>query len=330
MTTVTLLLPAAEKLAGALSPELAAALGRGDRVPDVQPGERAQLLRYFGLSPDGWPIAALTRQLDVGDAAQGSWLRADPAWVRPDINGARLLACGKRLQLAQDDVDAFLPALRPLFEDSGFVFDAPVPSHWYLRLPAGMQLPVFAEPAEALGADLFDHLPSDAVGDRLGKASGSARSWRALLSEAQVVLHNHPWNTRRAAAGKPPINSLWFWGGGGWPDSVRTSCTAVLSDDSSLRALANAADARNDLLPLRFDVSPGDTLLDLRAFRDLDRVTRNWLMPAIGALQHGTLRRLHLDFADGSGFLLEPAQRWRFWRRPALNLLTARTAAEPD
>ncbi len=315
MTTATLLLPAAERLAGALSPALAAALGRGDRMPDAPPGERAQLLRYFDLVPGGWPVAALTRQLDVGDAAQGSWLRADPAWVRPDINGARLLACGRRLQLDQDDIDAFLPALCALFEDSGFVFDAPVPAHWYLRLPRGVRLPVFAEPADALGADLFDYLPSDA-----GVAGGLAGSWRALLSDAQVVLHNHPWNAHRAAAGKPPINSLWFWGGGEWPDSVRTSCNAVLSDDASLRALANAAGANFDLLPSRFDPSPGDTLIDLRPFRDLDRVARVWLTPAINALRRGTLRRVRIDFANGSGLLLEPAQRWRFWRRPALNL----------
>ncbi|HEY9400806.1 MAG TPA: phosphoglycerate mutase [Luteimonas sp.] len=316
MATVTLLLPTAAKLTGAPSPALAAALGRSDRMPGADPGDRAQLLRYFDVVPNGWPIAALTRQLDVGDAAQGTWLRADPAWVRPDINGARLLACGRRLQLDQDDIDALLPALRQLFEDSGFAFDAPKPAHWYLRLPQGIQLPVFAEPDEALGADLFDHLPADAH-----HPDGAARDWRALLSEAQVVLHNHPWNARRAAAGKPPINSLWFWGGGEWPHSVHASCTAALSDDSSLRGLANAAGANVGLLPPRFEPLPGDTLIDLRPFRDLARVTSVWLMPAIGALKRGTIRRLHVDFADGIGFLFEPAQRWRFWRRPVSKLV---------
>jgi hypothetical protein len=322
---VTLLLPMAARLTGALSPALAARLGRSDRTPGAEPGDRAQLLRHFELSPAGWPIAALTRQLDVGDAAQGTWLRADPAWVRPDINGARLLACGRRLQLGQDDVDALLPALQPLFASSGFAFDAPEPAHWYLRLPQGSPLPVFAEPTEALGADLFDHLPADANG-----VAGSGRIWRALLSEVQVVLHNHPWNARRAAVGKPPINSLWFWGGGEWPRSVRTSLTSVLSDDSSLRGLANAAGAKTASLPTRFETSVGDTLIDLRPFRDLVRVTSVWLMPAIGALKRDVLRQVRLDFADGNGFLLERAQRWRFWRRPASTLTPAEPPSSPS
>lgn len=325
MATVTLLLPAAARLTGALSPALAAALGRSDPMPAAEPGERAQLLRYFELSPSGWPIAALTRQLDVGDAAQGTWLRADPAWVRPDINGARLLACGRRLQLGQDDVDALLPALHPLFEASGFALDAPEPAHWYLRLPPGVQLPIFAEPAEALGADLFDHLPADAQGP-----GGSARNWRTLLSEAQVVLHNHPWNARRAAAGKPPINSLWFWGGGAWPRSVKTTCSAAWSDDSSLRGLANAAGANTGLLPSRFEPTSGDTLIDLRPFRDMARVASVWLMPAIGALKRHALRRVRLDFADGNGFAFEPAQRWRFWRRPVSKLVPPDGPSSPD
>jgi hypothetical protein len=325
MATVTLLLPAATKLTGALPPALAALLGRSDRMPRAKPGDRAQLLRYFELSPEGWPIAALTRQLEVGDAADGTWLRADPAWVRPDMNGARLLACGRRLQLGQDDVDALLPALRPLFEDSGFVLDAPEPAHWYLRLPPGVRLPVFAEPAEALGADLFDHLPADA-----NHAGGVARNWRALSNEAQVVLHNHPWNARRAAAGKPPINSLWFWGGGEWPLSVRASCTAALSDDSGLRGLANAAGASVGLLPSRFERVPGDTLIDLRQFRDTARVASVWVMPAIGALKRDALKHVRLDFADGNGFLLERAQRWRFWRRPASGLVPSGPSSSDD
>src|SRR3546814_15930088 len=67
------------------------------------------------------------------------------------------------------------------------------------------------------------------------------RRWRSLLNEAQIILHNHPWNARRAAAGKPPVNSLWFWGGGMLPDSVATHQGQVASDDVLLQALASNA-----------------------------------------------------------------------------------------
>ena len=90
----TFLLPARIRFGGqALSHGLAKALGRADRTQG-EPGERAQLLRHFELLPRGWPVAAITRAFDANDAASATWLRADPAYVRPDINGARLLACG--------------------------------------------------------------------------------------------------------------------------------------------------------------------------------------------------------------------------------------------
>ena len=54
---------------------------------------------HFDMLPRGWPVAAVTRQRDAGDAAQAAWLRADPAYIRPDINGARLLAHGEALAL---------------------------------------------------------------------------------------------------------------------------------------------------------------------------------------------------------------------------------------
>src|SRR3546814_7983843 len=56
--------------------------------------------------------------------------------------------------------------------------------------------------------DLFDALVGTDPAD-----DANARRWRSLLSEAQVVLHNHPWNARREQSGLPPVNSLWFWGG---------------------------------------------------------------------------------------------------------------------
>lgn len=313
--TATLLLPSPARLAGALPPVLAAPLGRADRMADALSGDHAQLLRHFECQPHGWPIAALTRQSDVGDAGSSAWLRADPAWVRPDINGVRLLACGEALHLTQADVDALLPALRPVFDDAGFAIDAPASSRWYLRLPHDVKLPAFTEPAEALGADLFDHLPQDNE-----NAVGMARRWRALLSEAQVVLHNHPWNAQRAVAGKPPVNSLWFWGGGVLPDQVITTTVAVESDESVLRALALASTAALAALPARFTLPVRETLIDLRAVHDLTSLTQDWLMPAIVELGRGTLERVQLDFADGGGYRLERWQRWRFWRRPLLKL----------
>jgi hypothetical protein len=291
--TATLLLPARARFAGQALPASAArVLGRADRLPQGDAGERAQLLRHFDLLPRGWPVAALTRQADAGDAMGSAWLRADPAYVRPDLNGARLLAIGEGLRLEQADADAFLPALRPLFGDAGVLLDAPAPARWYLRMPREATFPAFAEPGEALGADLFEHLPEGAEG----------RRWRALLSEAQVVLHNHPRNAERAARGLPPVNSLWFWGGGVLPDRVRSPHGQVRTHDPVLQALAAASKAEGE----------GSVLIDYRALATFDAGFLGWL----DAAARGDVERLVIDFADGSRLAVEPRQRWRFWRRP--------------
>lgn len=325
MATATLLLPERRRFAGhGLPNPLARALGRGDRAAGREAGERAQLLRHFTLLPRTWPVAALTRQLDAGDAAGSQWLRADAAWVRPEMNGARLLACGEGLQLGQQDIDALLPALRPLFGDAGFEIDAPLPSRWYLRLPPGTGIPDFVEPGDALGADLFDSL----VGTETS-ASAESRRWRALLSEAQVVLHNHPWNARRAAAGKSPVNSLWFWGGARMPDHVSTPHALVHTGDAMLQALAAAAGVPWSMRGPRFSIHDRDVLSDLRELREPAQVFDDWLLPALDAVRDGGLQRLQLDFADGDGYLLARAQRWRVWRQPLRELAPAQPRRPP-
>ncbi|WP_202841906.1 phosphoglycerate mutase [Luteimonas saliphila] len=304
--SATLLLPAARRLgAQALSASVAIALGRSDVTEGLDAGRRAQLLRHLRLVPNHWPVAALTRQLDAGDAAGSAWLRADPCRVQPDINGARLLGVGETLGVTDADVAQLLPALRPLFGDAGFPIDAPVPSRWYLRLPPGAKLPAFSEPDEALGADLFEHLAEGPEG----------RRWRSLLSEAQVVLHNHPWNARRVAEGRPPINSVWFWGGGVLPDHVQPSHARFHSEEEVGTAIAAAAGIHRPL-PVRFEAPDADAAFDLVRARDLAALERDWLQPALAVLRAGQLGSLRLDTADGVAFTIARGQRWRFWRRP--------------
>ena len=304
-STITLLLPAAARLGRQrLSAASAKLLGRGDRMVDGRPGRRAQLLRHFPLRGDGWPIAALSRQAEVGDAAGSAWLRADPVWLRPDINGVRLLAHGDALGLTQADCDALLPDLRPLFGDAGFELDAPHPSRWYLRLPEAAKVPVFSDPGDALGEDVFDHLDTSPEG----------RRWRTLASEAQVTLHNHPLNARRAARGQAPVNALWFWGGGRLPAATVAGGPAGYSDDDTVRALA-AAGGRSGALPSRFSCEAG--VYDIEGTRDLEWIERDWLAPALDALRKGDIAALSLD--DGGGWRMELRRRHllRIWRRPA-------------
>lgn len=307
---LVLLLPVgADFGAQSLPADVAAMLGRADVDRGGEAGEGLQLQRHVDVLPRGWPVAAVTRQRDAGDAAGAAWLRADPAWIRPDINGARLYGHGDALQLDAAEAEDLLRPLKPLFGDAGMPIDAPAPGRWYLRLPPGTPLPAFTPPDEALGTDFFEHLAEGA----------DARRWRMLLNEAQIVLHNHPRNAGRVSRGLPPVNSLWFWGGGVLPDRVGMRAGQVLTRDDALAAMADAAGA-HVAEPSAFAVPEADTLVDLRSGRDLRQLAEEWLAPALDALRTGAISSLVLDLADGQRLTVRRSQRWRVWRRPRTSL----------
>jgi hypothetical protein len=308
--TLTLLLPPRERLHGELPLELARLLGRSERLADAATGREAQLLRHFDLLPRRIPVAPLTRELDAGDGRVGAWLRADPAHVRADMASARMLACGD-LGLTVAEAETLVASLRVLFGDEGFPISAPVPSRWYLMLPAQSRLPAFAAPQDVLGDDLHAHMP----------AGDDGRRWRRLLNEAQVILHNHPLNARRIAAGRLPVNSLWFWGAGTLPDHVRAPGLRVASDDPLLRALAALASiSAQSPEPARLASADGPNLIDLSALRNVAELDAPWLEAALQALPLRGGKRLLLDFADGCRHEWRLGWRWRFWRRPARSL----------
>ena len=292
--SLVVLLPERRRLAAAaLDRDLTLRFGRADRLADATPGETAQLQRHFNLVPAGWPMAALTRQLESGDADTDLWLRADPAFVRAEMGGARLMACGD-LGFAPGEADDLLAPLRPLFGEAGMPISAGAEGRWYLRLARATPIPGFAPPAEALGADVLPFLP---VGRDFAK-------WRALFNEAQVLLHNHPRNAARIAAGQPVVNSLWFWGGGVLPDRVDAPFAAVLGEDFELRALAHRAGVAD------LAADAGSILADHRRDRDWMRVQ------ALAGDAGARFARIEFDFADGVRYAWRRAHRWRLWRGP--------------
>lgn len=289
-----------------LSRGFARALGRADRE-STHPGELHQLRRLFRVSPDGaWPSAALVEALHVpvGEVRSFAWLRADPVWLQADLSTARLMAWGN-LGLSAEDAAALHRAVAPLFEDLGLRLVVREPEDWSVRGPADVAVPEFPHPLDALGADAFGHLG----------AGPEARRWRDLLAEVQMMLHGHPVNLERQRRGQPPVNSLWFWGGGHWPDAVAGPAGTVVTADPELAAWAKAADCpTTDAVDA---TRPG--VIDLRSQRrwavidDVAGVAR-------AAVSRGTLDALVLDFADGHRVVVRRPQRWRFWRRASTSL----------
>ncbi|HQV72031.1 MAG TPA: phosphoglycerate mutase [Dokdonella sp.] len=285
-------------------------LARGNRLESSPAGIEQAIRDLFEFGGRAFPAAALSRQVDVGDAAGSLWLRADPAHLRADMTTARMLACGE-LGLSASETGELAKALKPLFGDAGFEFDARLPNRWYLRAAMAAELPQCATPDEAMGDDLKLHLP----------AGASGRRWRQLYNDAQIILHNHAVNERRAARGAVTVNSLWFWGAGALPAWVRSPLTKVVSPSLEIRALAALAgipvhEAEGDAIgtvPQRN--SEAVCLIDLANLRG-DALEQGGLQPLDRALRRGGLGVVELFFASGERYLCRAAHRYRFWRRP--------------
>jgi hypothetical protein len=304
-----LLLPPRAKLRGELSeaPSLQRLIGRGDALEDGEAGELGQLGRMFDIVPLGLPAAALSRQFDCGDAGGAQWLRADPAFLQPEMNGVRLMAVGE-LGLRPEEASALAEALMPLFGDAGLPLSAPTTQRWYLQVESGARIPTFSSPEDALGDDYGSHMPHGDEG----------RRWRALLNEAQVILHNHPVNQARVAAGRNPANALWVWGGGALPQQVVSGVGALYSSEVLACGLAKLAGIsieriESDALPEQLE----DTAIDLRGARSLEALESAVFAPLMERVGKGKLSGLTVDFGDGSGWNYRRNHGLRFWKRPA-------------
>jgi hypothetical protein len=278
---------------------LRAWLARADRLPAGGSGYLGGLGDHFPGVDATVPAAAITRQFLAGDAGDDLWLSADPAWVQPDMNGVRLLACGQ-MQLDMDAAQAFAEVLRPVFDEAGMQLEVSTPDRWHLRLPPDTSLPDFAAPEQALGEDLAQHVPQGAQG----------RRWRVLLNDIQVLLHQHPLNAQRQAHGWAPINSLWLWGGGRLP-TLSSQLSGVVSDDLLLRALAaRAGVSLQARTPETVTAAPANWLVDLQDLPASAIATQWW--PTLQSVLNQ--RAVLLHFASGERWQRKPWHRWRFWR----------------
>lgn len=287
---------------------LALALRRANRMADGRPGYLNGLGDYFngadGVAVDSTlPAAAITRQHLAQDADGYAWLSADPAWVQPEMTGARLLACG-HMQLTHEEAEAFADALRPALDDAGMELHLSTPDRWHLRLPPDTRLPQLAAPEQALGENLSEHLPAGAEG----------RPWRILLNDIQVLLHQHPLNSARQNRGVAPLNSLWLWGGGTLPPRFRSGLKGVISDDLLLTALAVQAGVNaRPRTPAAIAAASRGWLIDLQDLPFSEIESRWW--PLIAPLLAQQPVRLH--FASAERWQSQPWHRWRVWRRVA-------------
>lgn len=313
-TSVTVL---AEALPGwvtaapeARAPALESLIARGRRLPDLPADPDAARMTLFGLDArDGVPAAALSASATREEAVDGTWLRLDPVLLRASMTQVYLAGAGWA-DYDADEREAVESVIEAELAERDLALEGGAADHWLIRLaepPSENDSVRFTALGEALGADVAELLPGGSGG----------RSWRALMNDIQIALHNLPANRARRDAGRPVVNGVWIWGAGPLPDPAgEPPFDAVLST-----APVSVGAARLLGIPVRpvtpdggwkpaentaFVDWPVDEQDPAAALAALDRY--------VASLRTDGVRFIHV-FAGSAGWSARNANRLRFWRR---------------
>lgn len=297
-------------------PALETLLGRADRQAVTQASPRARAARLFGLEdPGALPVAALTRLADTDSWDPGWWLRLDPVHLHTDRDSLVLFPTDM-LELAADEGAALAAAVRDHLAEDGWTLEANRPERWYLR----------CEPAPDCRFSDLDQVAGRQVLPFMPEGRDAAR-FRRLLNELQMLLHAHPVNRAREAAGRFTANSVWAWGGGAFDELAPARWDGVWAQDPLLRGLAMLAGNHPESPPEGFAswlaaLPEGRGLVVLSEAVPLEALEADWFEPMLLALREKMLDRLRVE-AGGRLHELTPAGLRRFWRRrrPVAQLL---------
>ncbi len=287
------------------TPVLDHLLSRSRVFPATPLALEPALIRLFGLLADAPGIAAITRLADGETAASQAWLRADPVHLAVTRDTAQLFD-SHVINPTKDEMAAIAETVNKHFAADGIQVDFPDPARGYISVDIN-NLPKSTPLWEMGGANVFDNLP----------LSKTKTNWRALSNEIQMLLHEHPVNTQRAAAGIPAINALWIWGGGSVEQALEATDESIEPGPFG-QIVARLALARGFAAAYGLKVTPlpaglrdvqidQDTLVVLhtatREIRGQSRETwpaevsaieQQWIVPALAAFDAGTISGLTL------------------------------------
>lgn len=218
------------------------------------------------------------------------------------------------IPLTADESAALLEEAKPLLQDE---FKAEIiaadPCHWFIN-PAHFASLATHSVDQAHGRNIDWWLPRDTT------ELGTARAWRKLQNEIQMLWHISPINEARQASGLPAINSIWISGIGSiddlqTPNEIRAA-SHIITDHPVLKGIAH------HLTITCSGAVTADTLIG--GFAWLKDPSAIWPMLQ-STLMDETLDELELiDFPNGI-VRRRTIQKsnikkgsWAFWRAPTL------------
>lgn len=314
-----LLWPSSSSIPPPRAPALALLLGRGTRSRRPAEAAECMLAGLFGLDGAA-PLGAL-RRAGLGESPDHRpWMAADAVHLR-FARDALMLTDAPDMAPDAHEASALAASWNAHFAGVGWLH-LPPGGHGHLALLEAIEVDT-VPPGAALGRKLDASMPR-------GRDAARLRQW---MNETQMLLHGHPVNAAREEAGRPTINSLWFWGAGALPVKASAPCLQLWADDALAHGLAMAAGLRAAPLPERPDVAlqEGNLVLlqdalapalylDAGAWTQaVEALEARWIAPTLQALRRGDVQSVTLTLSGDEGVLACTTERrdlWKLWRRP--------------
>jgi hypothetical protein len=223
----------------------------------------------------------------------------------------------RQLNLSESEAKTLFDAAHPLFEEQNqrLVFGSK--DYWFMQADAW--------------ADFRTCTPDAACGHNIdvwSPSGGSAREWRRLQNEVQMLWHQHPLNDAREENNCPRVNGLWLWGG--------SQANESSPDLFNLRTLASHLKTTHQT----YDSSsnePSTHILDSLStaaladdwsswLHNMSVIDHDYLAPALAALDSGQLEVVNVILSDSTRLVHWSIARnslRKFWAKPSLTRLAA-------
>jgi hypothetical protein len=276
----------------------------------LKPWQRG-LLNALELDERSYPSASLSA-LGVGISGMrdgtGDWFHAEPIHLAAGMKDVTLVPLRLAAALTTEERRALTSTLQEHLTNDGCDLHPNASNEWLLgsTRPFNVQT-VCAE--YAMRNEWSAVLPQ-------GAGAGQVRR---LMTELQMLLHDHPINEARVARGVPTVNALWLWGNGavGSARDVAQS-RACYGGDDYLRGICKAnrwhAPPSNASIDSALaQVQNGTAIVYVVTDPVATEFEERWLSPSLAALKRGAIARLELVI-DEWHLTIDRWQLRKFWR----------------
>ena len=254
---------------------------------------------------DKFPSAPVMRTAMSGERAGGFWLRAEPIHFAAGLDRLTTVPLRGAARMSAAERAALSPTFVEHLQATGFELHDGAEGEWLLR----------SEPlqVQTVSPEFAAANPTEQILPR-GRDAGGLRR---LMTEMQMLLHEHPVNAQRQARGLPALNAIWVHGEGMLSDVKARSLPAACGDDVYLRGVYRLHDQSVNAAPVDAGALlkqvAGPTLAVIDA-PDVDTLETNWLAPLSRALLSGAITRLTV-ILDEWQVTTDRAAMFKLWRR---------------